>query len=110
MQYLFVLFCYEYLQRKEENKQTEIETETENTRFVQDSMDNCKHNKIPGFLFLVNNEKALEKIELSFIHRTISSILDLILQNRSTFLYKCTTCICNNRYSTGFFSLQWGKV
>ena len=82
----------------------------ENVRFVLDLIDYSISNNIPGFLLLVDFEKAFDKLEWSFIQRTLEffkfgpSFINWI----HTFYSRSMACVCNNGYSTGFFHVQRG--
>lgn len=82
----------------------------ENVRYILDLIDYSKSHNIPGFLLLVDFEKAFDKLEWSFIHRTLEffnfgvSFTDWI----STFYRNSMACVCNNGHSTGFFPVQRG--
>ena len=82
----------------------------ENVRYILDIIDYSISNNIPGFLLLVDFEKAFDKLEWSFIHRTLeffnfgTSFINWI----DTFYRNSMACVCNNGFSTGFFRVQRG--
>lgn len=73
----------------------------ENVRFVLDIINHTSDFNIPGFLFLIDFEKAFDKLEWKFIHATLSffnfgnSFKDWI----HTFYNNAQACVCNNGYS-----------
>lgn len=70
----------------------------ENIRLILDIIDYSKQFEIPGFMLLVDFEKAFDKIEWGFIYRTLSyfnfgrSLKSWI----KVFYHGSSTCVCNN--------------
>lgn len=77
----------------------------ENIRFVLDLIEHCSHCNLPGFLLLLDFEKAFDKLEWPFVRKTLTYFkFGTSFKNWINVFYKnCNTCICNNGYSTGFF-------
>lgn len=80
----------------------------ENIRFVLDLIEYSKVHKIPGFLFLLDFEKAFDTIEWSFLQATLSffNFGNGFKSWVNLFYNKSTACVCNNGYSSGFFRLK----
>ena len=77
----------------------------ENVRYILDSIDYCNDNDIPGFLLLVDFEKAFDRLEWGFIHKCLQffNFNNDFHQWISTLYSNATSCVCNNGYSSGFF-------
>ena len=82
----------------------------ENIRFVLHLIDHCSRHNISGFLFLVDFEKAFDKLEWNFINSTLTyfQFNDSFKNWVNVFYKNSNACICNNGHSTGFFPIQRG--
>ena len=82
----------------------------ENIRFILDLINYTNDSNIPGLLFLIDFEKAFDKLEWNFIQATLSffNFGSSFKRWISTFYNNTQTCVCNNGYSTGFFKVERG--
>ena len=82
----------------------------ENIRFVLDLIEYSKVNKIPGFLFLLDFEKAFDTVEWSFLQATLNffNFGSCFKRWVNLFYNESTACVCNNGYSSGFFQIKRG--
>ncbi|PIK36905.1 pol-like protein [Apostichopus japonicus] len=82
----------------------------ENIRFVLDLIDYASNHNIPGLLFLIDFEKAFDKLEWNFIDYTLSffSFGNSLREWINVFYKRGNACVCNNGFSTGFFNIQRG--
>ena len=82
----------------------------ENIRFVLDLIEYSKINKIPGFLFLLDFEKAFDTIDCNFLQATLSffNFGNSFKSWVNLFYSRSTACVCNNGYSSGFFQIKRG--
>ena len=82
----------------------------ENIRLTLDLIEHCSCKDLSGFLLLLDFEKAFDKLEWPFVRKTLSYFnFGISFKNWIDVFYSnCNTCICNNGYSTGFFSSSAG--
>ena len=82
----------------------------ENVRFILDLIDHTSKHNIPGFLFLVDFEKAFDTLEWNYIQATLSffNFGNSIQTWVSTFYKNAHACVLNNGYSTGLFPISRG--
>ena len=82
----------------------------ENIRYVLDLVNFTDQEQIPGFLFLIDFEKAFDKIEWLFIQHTLSffNFGSSFKRWIEVFYTNSEACVCNNGYTTGFFQVQRG--
>lgn len=82
----------------------------ENVRYILDSIDYCKDNNVPGFLLLVDFEKAFDRLEWGFIYRCLHffNFNRSFIQWISTLYSNATSCVCNNGFSSTFFKVSRG--
>lgn len=82
----------------------------ENVRFILDLIDYTSNHNVPGFLFLVDFEKAFDTLEWNYIQATLS-FLNFGISIKtwiSTFYKNAHACVLNNGYSTGLFPINRG--
>ena len=82
----------------------------ENIRFTLDLIEYCKESAKPGLIFLVDFEKAFDRLEWSFVFKSLQKFKfgDCFIQWVKTLYRNGNSCVCNNGYSSGNFMLNRG--
>ena len=82
----------------------------ENVRLALDMIDHLNKNDLPGLMFLIDFRKAFDKIEWSFILKTLTFFNfgpDLIKWVKVIYT-DISSCVINNGNSSSFFNLGCG--
>ena len=82
----------------------------ENIRFTLDLIEYCKESAKPGLIFLVDFEKAFDRLEWSFVFKSLQKFKfgNCFIQWVKTLYRNGNSCVCNNGYSSGNFMLNRG--
>ena len=82
----------------------------ENIRFIIDLIDHCNDRNITGLLLLVDFEKAFDRLEWNFILHCLNffNFNDSFIRWVRTLYSNSTACVCNNGYSSAFFTISRG--
>ena len=82
----------------------------ESMRIIDDIFYHADQENLDGILFAADMEKAFDSLEHAFIFATLAKFgfgKDFI-QWIKTFLYNGNSCVMNNSFSIGYFSLERG--
>ena len=82
----------------------------ESIQIIDDILYHADQENLDGILFAADMEKAFDSLEHAFIFATLAKFgfgKDFIQWIR-IFLYNGNSCIMNNSFSTGYFSLERG--
>ena len=82
----------------------------ESIRVMDDILYHAEQENLDGILFAADMEKAFDSLEHNFIFSTLTKFgfgQEFILWVR-TFLRNGSSCVMNNRVSTGYFNLEQG--
>jgi hypothetical protein len=82
----------------------------ENIRLALDVIDNLNKNNLPGLMFMIDFQKAFDKLEWSFIFNTLNFFNfgpDLI-NWVNIFYTDISSCVMNNGHTSIFFNLGCG--
>ena len=82
----------------------------ESFRIIDDIFSHADQENLDGILFAADMEKAFDSLEHAFILSTLAKFgfCKNFIQWIRTFLYNGNSCIMNNSFSTGYFSLERG--
>ena len=82
----------------------------ENIRFILDLIDYCDTNDIPGFLMLLDFEKAFDRLEWDFIYKCLSffKFNSGFISWIRTFYSNSSACVINNGFSSQSFAISRG--
>jgi len=82
----------------------------ENIRLALDTIEYLNDNNLPGLMFLIDFEKAFDKLEWSFLFKTLEFFnfgQDLINWIK-VFYSNISSCVTNNGHSSTYFNLSCG--
>ena len=82
----------------------------ESIRIIDDILYHAGQENLDGILFAADMENAFDSLEHAFIFATLAKFGfgEDFIQWIRTFLYNGNSCIMNNSFSTGYFSLKRG--
>ena len=82
----------------------------ENIRLALDTIDYLNFNNLPGLMFMIDFEKAFDKLEWKFVQKCFKffNFGEDILNWLNTFYNDITSCVMNNGLASQFFNLECG--